>query len=110
MSKEINHPVLCFVAKISDMPVDDINSMWEKFIKKAHNDNLDIEEIEKIFFRARKKATGKNKGIMDLLFAGYIGYWFGIDVHTYAMEREEARWREPTELVTYYAPDGTIQG
>lgn len=107
---ENNHPVLGFVAKVSDMPVDDVTSLWKKFIDKAHDDNLDIEEIEKLFFKARKKATGKNKGIMDLLFVGYLGYWFGIETHMYAMEQEEANWEEPSELVTYFGPDGTILG
>jgi len=110
MAKENNHPVLCFVAKISDTPIDDIDFMWRKFIDKAHDADLDLDEIEELFLKARKNLKGKNKTIMDLLWAGYIGYWFGIDVHTYAMEREEARWEEPAELVTYFAPDGTILG
>ncbi len=110
MAKEIDHPVLCFVSKVSDMPVDDVTAMWEKFIDKAHNADLDLDETEALFFKARKKIKGKNKGIMDLLFVGYIGYCFGVEIHAYAMEREEARWQEPSELVTYYAPDGTIQG
>jgi len=105
MSEENNHPVLGFVAKVSDMPIKDVASLWEKFISKAHDADLDLDETEELFFKARKKAKGKNKGIMDLLWAGYIGYWFGIDTHAYAMEREEAR---EDALVSLVGWDGEI--
>jgi len=108
MTEENNHPVLGFVAKVSDMPIKEVASLWEKFIGKAHDADLDLDETEKLFFKARKKAKGKNKGIMDLLWAGYIGYWFGIDTHAYAMEREEARRDEPSALVSYFGWDGEI--
>ena len=105
---ENNHPVLSFVAKVSDMPIDDVSSMWDSFINKTRDDDLDLDEVEKLFFEARKKIKGKDRKIMDLLFVGYLGYWLGIDVHTYAMEREEAKMEEPDELVTYFGFDGEI--